>query len=242
MEIPFDFRILALIGIYLTLLYKFLKNDFVENIQKHIIEEIEKDNEKYYSNAQRIVNTKKISAREKNFIKRRLNNCTARYNASDWIRSIPGISIICVVFCAFLLFAVLIYSLNESVRIIDAILLCSQLILFVIALLVWLVHKANINTKNIYNFLFFSFLYGIIAIFWGSLIAILNICFPVIPTTIVTYLLYACFSIPLIPVFIAVCSTMKINICERYSYSRLRKSIIDYQSGKLKQKLKKTQI
>ena len=242
MELSFDFRIVVgIIGVYFIFLrYTLsLKDNRIENIQKSLIEEIKNSNNKYFSNAQRIINTKKISAREKNYIRRRYNSCAANYCASDWIRSISGISTIAMVFCVFLLIEVFIYSTKKTGLLIDVFLLSSQSVLCDIAILVWLVHNANMNTEKANSFILLSFWHGIIAIFLGVLLAIFHCCFYILPTKIATILLYIFLCIPLIPTLIAIYSTTKLYCSKQKSFFLLKKSVNDYQSGKLKQKLKK---
>lgn len=242
MDIPFDFRIVVgIIGVYFIFLrYTLsLKDNRIENIQKSLIDEIKNSNNKDISNAQRIINTKKISAREKNFIKRRYNSCAANYCASDWIRSISGISTIAMVFCVFLLIEVFIYSTKKTGLVIDVFLVSSQLVLFDIALLVWLVHNANMNTDNSNSFILLSLWHGLITIFLGVLMAIIHFCFYILPTKIAAILFYIFLCIPLIPTLIAFFSTSILYCCKKRSVFLLKKSVNDYQSGKLKQKLKK---
>ena len=238
-SITFDFRILAIIGIYITLLLKPLQNKLIEIIQKTIIEELERSNKKNYSKAQKIISKDKTPAREKHYIKRRLNSCTSKYNASDWIRSISGISTICLAFCVFLLFAVFIYSIKEYSIIISGILLSSLCVLILIAVLVGLVHYSGINPNFVYSFNFLSLLYGVIAIIFGIIMAFTHFYLSFLPEGTATNLFYASFGIPFIPILIAFISTTKLYLSKQKSYYLLKKSIKDHHSGKLKQKLEK---
>lgn len=239
MELSFDLRLLAIIGIYITLLLKSLKKNYIENIQKSIISEIGKNNEDFFSSAQKIIKIK-TPTREKYFIKRRLDACTADYCASVWIRSISGISTICLVFCVFLLFAVIIYSIIKYGFIVDEIVLSSQLILFAIAILVWFAHKKHEITESFYCFLLLASWYGIIAITIGTVMAYANCGFSILPAQTAKYLFYAFFGIPLIPIIIAFFSTTILYLKTRRHYSLLKQSVEDQQSGKLKKQLKKT--
>ena len=239
--------LLACIGTYIVFL-KFTLHptkNRIENIQRSITAEIKKRNANLLKDARSAIGRivpKDPKKREKEYLNRIYKICKADYSASAWVRSISGISIICLEFCVFLLFAVVVYRINPFPVIKDQILLSSQWILLAIPFLVWLVHYKNLNTKNkyTYSFMFMSSCFGLFIIGIGILMAYLHLGFSVLPEETANILIYIFFVIPLIPILIAFFSTTWVY-WKKYRYCHLlEKTLKDYRSGELTKKL--TQI
>lgn len=236
----FDFRILSIIGIYVTLLLKPLKAKFIENIQKAIVDENNKSHDQLIHTADRIVKSRKTPKREKNYIQRVLSNYNTPYHPSVWVRSISGISSICLGYCVFLLIAVFTYSISNLDVIINSVLLSSLFTLIATFIFVCLVDGAGFNSNYVYSFNFLSFLYGLIPILIGLFITALKFHLFTISIETAKVLIYASFWIPFIPIIIAFISTICVYWKKYKSCSLLKKSLKDFKSRKLKQDLDQT--
>lgn len=235
----FDFHILSIIGIYITLLLKPLKANFIENIHIKMLEENEQSHNKIIYKAEKLIKNRSTSKRAKTYIERVFNDYKDEYEPSVWVRSISGISSICLGFCVFLLIAVFTYSIINLDFIVTSVVFSSLLTLAATIVFVRLVAKAGFNPECTYSFNFLSLIYGLIpiiaGIFVGIIIAIVTHFKQIpIPEIIVKTLFYSSFWIPFIPIFIAFISTARVYRKKFKSCSLLEKTLKDYDSDQLK--------
>ncbi len=240
-----DYRILSIIGIYVTLLLKPLKAKFIEDIQATIIQENEKSHDKLIYKADKLINKRSLPKREKTYIKRVFSEYQAEYHPSIWVRTISGMSSICLGYCVFLLLAVFTYSIIQHPCILSSVISSSILTLVATFIFVWLVYRADYNTDFAFSFNFLSLIYGLLPIVIGVIIGIiLGVLIATkitsIPETITNALIYASFWIPFIPISITFISTTWVYWKKYKSCSLLKKTLEDFDSGKLSKQLQST--
>ena len=237
--VELDYRILSIIGIYVTLLLKPLKAKFIEEIHNNIIKENEDSHEKLIYKADQVIKKRGVKKRERNYIKRVFSEYQAEYRPTVWVRVISGMSSICLGYCVFLLIAVFTYSIIHHPCIISSVICSSALTLLATCIFVWLVDSVPFNTNIPYSFNFLSLIYGLAPIIIGIIIGLLtDTLFAKISIGITQALLYASFWIPFIPITITFITTVWVYWKKYRSCSRLERTLEAYDSGKLTQQIK----
>ena len=204
-----------------------------------MLEENEQSHNNIIYRAEKLIKNRSTSKRAKTYIERVFNDYKDEYEPSVWVRSISGISSICLGFCVFLLIAVFTYSIIDLDFIVTSVVFSSLLTLCATIVFVRLVAKAGFNPEYTYSFNSLSLIYGLIPISAGIIVGIImamviHVKQFTIPAIIVKSLFYSSFWIPFIPISIAFLSTAWVYWKKYKSCSLLEKTLKDYDSDQLK--------
>ena len=220
MEFSFDIPLfITLLGIMMVIIPGLIfygKSNFLTRRQEGIVQDIKEQHGALLIKAKRYTSGKRVKGLKLK-LQRHLEPCLEDYRPPKSVLTISGISVVCWLFCLFLIVSGFIYSGTKSSAALNAILLTSQMVLVAMLILAWF--RANNDVVKPHLFLIQSFRWWLIATVVGVGMALTHCFIPVLSQKMTTVIFYLYVCIPLIPAIFAVISTYNLYRNEKKKFA-----------------------